>query len=76
MDDDEKLGGRFWLFVIGVSLGVAVGAFLIFALIGWAWYAWGFFGMLLFIGAVLLAWAWVFDRRQQKRYAEEMAESV
>jgi 23S rRNA A1618 N6-methylase RlmF len=63
-----ELGAKFWLWVVAVAVGVGVGAFLIFALIGWAWYAWGFFGMLVVIGGVLIAVAWIFDRREQKRY--------
>jgi bacteriorhodopsin len=60
--------GRFWLWVIGVALAVGIGGFLVFALIGWAWYAWGFFGMLLFFAVVLLGFAWVYDKRQQRPY--------
>jgi hypothetical protein len=63
-----ELGGRFWLWLIGVTVAVAVGGFLVFLLIGWAWYAWGLFGMFIFFGAILLGIAWIYDRRQQKRY--------
>jgi bacteriorhodopsin len=63
-----ELGARFWLGLIGIAIGVGVAGFLIFAFIGWAWYAWGLFGMLLVVGGVLLAIAWVFDKREQRRY--------
>jgi bacteriorhodopsin len=62
--------GRFWLWVLGVALAVGIGGFLVFALIGWAWYAWGFFGMLLFFAVVLLGFAWVYDKRQQRAYED------
>jgi hypothetical protein len=71
-DDEEGLGGRFWLAVIGVSLGAAIGGFLLFVLIGWAWVAFGLFGMLLFFGALLIAVAWLVDRRDAKRSSELM----
>jgi hypothetical protein len=69
-----ELGGRFWLWVVGIALAVGIGGFLVFAFIGWAWYAWGLFGMFLFIGGVLILISWVFDRRQAKRYEEETGE--
>ena len=65
-----ELGGRFWLGVLAISIGVAVAAYLIFALIGRAWYAWGLFGALLFIGAVLICIGWIFDRRDARRRAD------
>ena len=63
-----ELGARFWLWVVGVTVGVAVAGFLLFVLIGWAWYAWGLFGMLLVFGGVLLLLAWIHDRREARRY--------
>ena len=65
-----ELGGRFWLGVLAIGVGVAVAAYLIFALIGRAWYAWGLFGMLLFIGAILICIGWIVDRRDAKRRAD------
>ena len=61
------LGGRFWLGVIGLAIGLALAAYLIFALIGWAWYAWGFFGMLLVFSAILIGFGYIHDRRQARR---------
>jgi hypothetical protein len=63
-----ELGWRFWAWVLGVTLAVAVGGFLVFALIGWAWYAWGLFGMFIVLGGALLAFAAIWDRRQAKKY--------
>ena len=65
------LGGKFWLALIGVCLGVAVGGFLLFALIGYAWYAWGIFGTFVFFGAILLVFAWIYDKRQQRKYVDD-----
>ena len=62
-----ELGGRFWLGVLGLSIGIAIAAYLIFALIGRAWYAWGLFGMLLFIGVILVGIGWIVDRRDARR---------
>jgi hypothetical protein len=61
------LGARFWLTIIGVTLAAALGGFLIFAIIGWAWYAWGLFGLLLFLGVVFVGIGWIVDRREAKR---------
>ena len=61
------LGGRFWFGVIGLAIGIAVAAFLIFTLIGYAWYAWGFFGMLLLFSVILIGFAYIHDRREASR---------
>jgi membrane protein implicated in regulation of membrane protease activity len=67
---EEGLGGKFWLWVIGVALAIGVGGLLLLTLISAAWYKWGFFGALLFFGAITLAFAWFYDRRQVKKYEE------
>jgi hypothetical protein len=64
----DELGWKFWLWVIGVSLAIGIGGLLLFLLIGAAWYSWGFFGALLFFGAIALAWGWYYDRSQAKKY--------
>lgn len=63
---DEKLGSRFYLTLLAVVLGGAAGAILIFWLIGTAWVRWGGLGALIFIGVVLIAIGYVYDRRQAK----------
>jgi hypothetical protein len=68
MDEGEGLGGKFWLAAIGVCLGVGLAALLLFLLVSAAWYKWGFFGAIIFCGAVLLFWAWIYDRAHTKRY--------
>jgi len=67
--DDGSLGGGFWLRLIGVGVAVVIGAFLVFWLIGSAWYAWGFVGCFIFVGIVLLALGWAYDRRERKQAA-------
>jgi Kef-type K+ transport system membrane component KefB len=61
------LGARFWFGIVGLAVGVAVAAYLIFVLMGYAWYAWGFFGMLLFFSVVMIVFAYVHDRREASR---------
>jgi membrane protein implicated in regulation of membrane protease activity len=64
----EKLGGKFWLAVIGGAIACGVAAVVVLLLIGSAWYRWGFFGMFLVLSAVLLTIGWLVDRREKKRY--------
>jgi amino acid transporter len=63
---EEKLGSKFWLMLVGILLAVGVGALLIFWLIGKAWYRWGFLGAMIFVGVLLLAIGYVYDRRQAR----------
>jgi hypothetical protein len=63
------MGGRLWLWAFLLAIAIAGGAYLIFALIGYAWYAWGLFGMLLVLGVVLIGVAWLFDKREARRRA-------
>jgi Na+/melibiose symporter-like transporter len=69
MGEDDGLGFRFWLSVVGICIAVGVGALLLFTLVGAAWYRWGFFGGIIFCGIVLLIVAWIYDRAQAKRRA-------
>lgn len=68
MDDSEGLGGKFWLWVVGVCLAIGIGGILLFLLVTGAWYRWGFLGAMIFFGAILLGAAWIYDRRQARRY--------
>jgi membrane protein implicated in regulation of membrane protease activity len=69
-DDDDKLGGKFWLTFIGILAAGILAGVIVFALFGAAWYAWGFLGAFLFLAVVLLAFAWISDRRQRNRRKE------
>jgi hypothetical protein len=66
MDDDGSLGWRFVGSVFGICLAIGVGGFLLFWLVGTAWYAWGAFGALIFLGGMLLLGAWIYDRSVTK----------
>jgi hypothetical protein len=68
MDDDGSLGWRFVGSIFGICLAVGVGGFLLFWLVGAAWYRWGAFGALLFFGGMLLLGAWFWDRRATRTY--------
>jgi hypothetical protein len=70
--EDDGLGGKFWLWVIGVSLAVGIGGLLLFLLVGAAWYRWGFLGAMIFFGALLLLIAWIWDKRHEKTYDDEI----
>jgi hypothetical protein len=67
---DDGPGAKFWFGMVGVVVACGVGAFLLFFLIGAAWYRWGAIGTLLVFSAVLLLWAWIYDRRKKKQWAE------
>jgi hypothetical protein len=66
--EEEKLGGKFWLAIIGGAIACAVAGVLVLLLIGTAWARWGFFGMFLVLSAVLLFVGWQADRREKRRY--------
>lgn len=61
------LGARFWFGVVGLGIGIALAAYLAFVLIGWAWYAWGLIGMLLFFAGVAILFGWIHDKREARR---------
>ena len=71
---EEGPGLKFWLWVAGISLAVGLGLLVFFLLIGAAWEAWGAFGALIFFSAVLLAYGWIYDRRQDRKYKDLSAE--
>jgi hypothetical protein len=62
-----ELGGKFWLAIIGMAVGIGVAVWLAFVIIGWAWYAWGLIGALLFFAGVALLAGWVSDKREAGR---------
>lgn len=65
--DDEGLGGRFWLKLIGVLVAGGFVVMLLFGIWGRAWYTWGMLGALIFMGLLAIAFGYVWDRREQKR---------
>jgi dipeptide/tripeptide permease len=69
-NDDGSLGGKFWLGVVGVVVGGAIAAMIIFLIIDVVWYAWGGLAAVLLVIGVIGAIAYVHDRREQTRYAE------
>ena len=70
VDEGSEMGAKFWLGVVGITAALAIGGLVLFLLIGWAWYAWGFVGMFLFFSAIALALAWLSDKRNERRYGE------
>jgi hypothetical protein len=67
-DDDNGLGGKFWLMVIGATIALGIGALILFVLVDIVWYAWGFVGALLAVFLVIGLIGWIMDRRAQQRY--------
>ena len=61
---------RMWLGLAATVIGLGIAALIFFLLLDIAWVAWGAFGALLAVGAVLLLFAWLYDKRQERRYAE------
>ena len=65
-EGEEGLGTRFWLKLFAGILAVGI-VLLIALLVFWrALYAWGFFGVLLFIAVVSLVFGWIYDRRHPR----------
>ena len=65
-DDEDRIGAGFYFKIAGICLLGAIGA-VIFVRIFWrATYAWGFFGALIFLGAVLALFGWLYDRRHPR----------
>jgi len=69
MDDNDERGAglRFWLSVLGLLVAAIIAGVVVFIVIGWAWYAWGFLAVMLLVGAVLIGFGYVYDRREQNR---------
>jgi uncharacterized membrane protein HdeD (DUF308 family) len=65
---DRPVGNRFWVTLLASLLAIAIGVVILLWLIGAAVLAWGVFGALLVFGGILLAIAWVYDRRQARNY--------
>ena len=63
----------FWLKLLGAIILFGAAGMIVMAIIGAAWYAWGAIGAFLFIAAVGLLFAWIYDRRQAREYEEDLA---
>jgi hypothetical protein len=70
MADDDGLGGKFWLGLVGALVAVGLGLFLFFVVFNGAAARWGALGALIALGAVLLLIGWILDRRQIRKYEE------
>jgi Flp pilus assembly protein TadB len=73
-DDDDKLGGRFWLALCGLAVGVVCIALIVLIIFGWFWSRWGLLGALIAFFAVLLVIGWLYDRREKARRARLASE--
>ncbi|TMM24448.1 MAG: hypothetical protein E6F97_04220 [Actinobacteria bacterium] len=73
MEDDGSLGGKFWLKVFGIVVACGVGAAIVFILLGGAWARFGALGAIILFGALLLGFAWIYDRRQTRPYDDSVA---
>jgi hypothetical protein len=62
------MGGRFWVGMVGVIVGVGIAVGILFLLIGAAAVAWGFFGAMVVFAALALGIAWIYDRRKAAEY--------
>ena len=67
---DDGLGAGFWFKILGLAVAFAVGGILLFSFMGAAWARWGGLGALLFFSAVALAYGYIYDRRQVKKYQD------
>ena len=66
----EELGFRFYAWLAAVIVGGALVLLIVLLLFSKAIYAFGFLGAFLVLAAVLLLVGWIFDRREQRKYAE------
>jgi hypothetical protein len=68
-DDDEKLGGRFWLAIAGLAVGAVCAALIVLIIFGWFWSRWGLLGALIAFFLVLLGIGYLWDRHEKGRRA-------
>jgi hypothetical protein len=66
LDTRVDAGFGFWLKMAGVIVLIGIACLVFFLLLDVAWAAWGGFGALLAVGAVLLLVAWIYDRRNAR----------
>ena len=68
-DDEDKLGGRFWLGVAGLAVGAVCVALIILIIFGAFWSRWGLLGALIAFFLVLLGIGYLWDRHEKNRRA-------
>jgi hypothetical protein len=68
---DEGPGFKFWAGLVGIVLACGIGGMILLLIFSRAVYAWGFLGAFVVLCIVLLAVAWIYDRRQVKSYVDE-----
>jgi hypothetical protein len=71
VNDNDGLGGKFWLGIVGAIIGCTVAAILIFFIVSSAWFKWGFIGMFVFFSLILLAVGAIYDRKHKRDWEEE-----
>jgi uncharacterized membrane protein len=67
----EGLGFGFYARLAGITVAIGIACLILMLIFTRALYAWGVFGVLLALGAVLLLAGWLTDRRAQRRYQAE-----
>jgi hypothetical protein len=70
-DDDDGIGFTFYLKLAGAVLAGGLVLLVLLLLFSRAVYAWGFFGAFLALSIILLAFGWIYDRREARRYETE-----
>jgi len=63
---EEGLGFKFWAGFAGIMLAAGILGLILLIIFSRAVYAWCFFGAFLLFVAVLLVFAWFYDRRQKR----------
>ena len=63
MDGEDGLGFRFYAGLAGVVIACGVVALVMILLFSRAVYAWGVLGAFIVLGAALLLFGWIVDRR-------------
>jgi len=56
--------------VVATIVGIGIAAAILFLVVADALVAWGVLGALVVFGGIVLAIAWVYDRRRQAQYDE------
>jgi hypothetical protein len=67
MNKEHGLG---WL--LGLIVLAGIGMFIVFLIFTRAIYAFGIFGAFILLAVVLLIFGWVYDRRLDKKYPDEI----